>query len=117
MSLGSGAHARHGRSAPHGPECRLKVGECSRGQTGSLCLLALGFIYPGGVYQSMKTNSPFGLWLFLADPDFIPAAIRAGVTGVVVDWERAGKERRQSFADTQINEHGVDDLRRVRSLT
>lgn len=65
----------------------------------------------------MTTDSQFGLWLFLADPDFIPAAIRAGVTGIVVDWERVEKERRQSFADTQINQHSVEDLWRVRRLT
>lgn len=39
------------------------------------------------------------------------------MSGIVVDWERAGKERRQANADTQINSHTVDDLRRVRRAT
>ena len=61
----------------------------------------------------MSVNSQFGLYLFLADLDFATAAIQAGVTGIVVDWEKAGKERRQAFANTQINQHSVDDLYRL----
>lgn len=41
----------------------------------------------------------------------------AGVTGVVVDWERRGKRRRQAAADTQINADTPDDLVAVREGT
>ena len=59
----------------------------------------------------------FSLWLFSVDPGFIKNAVRAGVTGVVVDWECSGKACRQSGADTEINHHTPDDLRRVRAAT
>jgi hypothetical protein len=54
------------------------------------------------------------LFLFTVDPVLAAAATRAGVAGVVVDWERAGKHRRQAGADTQINADTPDDLARVR---
>lgn len=38
----------------------------------------------------------------------------AGVAGVVVDWERRGKRRRQAGADTQINADTPADLAAVR---
>ena len=38
----------------------------------------------------------------------------AGAAGVVVDWERRGKVRRQAGADTQINADTPDDLAAVR---
>src|SRR5262245_57339375 len=59
----------------------------------------------------------FSLWLFSVDPGFIRTAVHSGVTGVVVDWECTGKERRQARADTEINHHSPDDLRRVRAET
>ncbi|MGI9022438.1 MAG: aldolase/citrate lyase family protein [Acidimicrobiales bacterium] len=43
--------------------------------------------------------------------------MEAGVTGVVIDWERRGKRRRQAGADTQIGVDAPDDLARVRSAT
>jgi hypothetical protein len=43
--------------------------------------------------------------------------VDAGAAGVVVDWERRGKRRRQAGADTQINTHTPDDLTRVRGAT
>ena len=43
--------------------------------------------------------------------------MRAGVSGIIVDWERAGKRERQARADTEINTHTLDDLRRVRQAT
>ena len=49
----------------------------------------------------------------------MPAAARAvvgaGASGVVVDWERRGKGRRQAGADTQINADTPDDLAAVRA--
>ncbi len=44
-------------------------------------------------------------------------AVVGGVAAVVVDWENDGKEERQSAADTEINRHTVDDLRRTRAAT
>ncbi len=41
----------------------------------------------------------------------------AGIRGVVVDWERRGKHRRQAGADTQIGTDTHSDLARVRSAT
>jgi len=57
----------------------------------------------------------FELLLFSTDPAFIEEAVAAGVDGIVVDWEVAGKRRRQAGADTEINADTVEDLMRVRS--
>lgn len=43
--------------------------------------------------------------------------VGAGATGVVVDWERRGKRRRQAGADTQINADTAADLAAVRAAT
>jgi len=43
--------------------------------------------------------------------------VRAGAAGVVVDWERRGKRRRQAGADTQINADTPDHLAAVRAAT
>lgn len=61
--------------------------------------------------------SDFELVLFSTDPQFISDAVSAGVDTIIVDWENAGKERRQAAADTQINYDTVDDLIRVRKST
>ena len=61
--------------------------------------------------------SEFSLLLFSVDTDFIRDAVAGGLAGVVVDWEHIGKERRQNFADTEINHHTLDDLRAVRACT
>ncbi|MGI8983424.1 MAG: aldolase/citrate lyase family protein [Acidimicrobiales bacterium] len=45
------------------------------------------------------------------------AVVAAGATGVVVDWERRGKRRRQAGADTQINADTPDDLAAVRAAS
>lgn len=41
--------------------------------------------------------------------------VGAGATGVVVDWERRGKGRRQAGVDTQINADTPEDLAAVRA--
>jgi citrate lyase beta subunit len=41
--------------------------------------------------------------------------VGAGASGIVVDWERRGKVRRQAGADTQINADTPDDLAAVRA--
>jgi len=43
--------------------------------------------------------------------------VRAGAAGIVVDWERRGKRRRQAGSDTQINADTPDDLAAVRVAT
>jgi hypothetical protein len=65
----------------------------------------------------MLHSPPFSLLLFSVDPSVVRGAVRAGVAGIVVDWESAGKRERQSGADTEVNRHTVDDLRRVRGAT
>jgi hypothetical protein len=57
------------------------------------------------------------LFLFTVDPGFARACVTAGVTGVIVDWERRGKARRQAGEDTQINGDTAEDLRRIRAAT
>ena len=58
-----------------------------------------------------------GLFLFSSDPAVVGQAVQAGIEGVVVDWERLGKEDRQLNADTQIGTDSVEDLIRVRCST
>jgi hypothetical protein len=43
--------------------------------------------------------------------------VGGGAAGVVVDWERRGKRRRQAGADTQVNEDIPADLANVRAAT
>lgn len=59
-------------------------------------------------------SGSFELLLFAVEQEFVLAAAAAGVDGIVVDWERQGKRQRQLGADTEINEHTVRDLERVR---
>src|SRR5204863_8938020 len=59
----------------------------------------------------------FDLFLFSTEPGLIRTTVAAGVTGIVVDWERAGKRERQRGADTEINHDTAEDLRRVRAST
>ncbi|HZI96965.1 MAG TPA: hypothetical protein VFD41_05505 [Actinomycetales bacterium] len=57
------------------------------------------------------------LFLFSVVPDLVRRTVAAGATGVVVDWERRGKSRRQAGHDTQINADTPRDLERVRAAT
>jgi hypothetical protein len=57
------------------------------------------------------------LFLFTVDPAFGRDVVAAGATGVVVDWERRGKARRQRGEGTQINADTPDDLARMRAAT
>jgi hypothetical protein len=57
------------------------------------------------------------LLVFTVDPRFASACVEAGAAGVIVDWERRGKERRQAGEGTQINEDTPQDLARVRAAT
>jgi hypothetical protein len=60
---------------------------------------------------------PFELVLFSIHPPFISRAVKAGVGGIIVDWERLGKADRQAGADTQLNHATLEDLRQVRAST
>ena len=57
------------------------------------------------------------LFVFSVQPRFVADVVSAGAAGVVVDWERRGKARRQAGHDTQINADTADDLARVRAAT
>ncbi len=49
--------------------------------------------------------------LFSHEMEYARAAIAAGVSQLVIDWENAGKERRQRGFDTQINHGTPEELR------
>jgi hypothetical protein len=57
------------------------------------------------------------LFLFTVDPSWGGAIVAAGAAGIVVDWERRGKARRQQGEGTQINADTADDLTRMRAAT
>lgn len=53
--------------------------------------------------------------LFFNGAGLAERAWRAGVRHFIVDWESKGKAERQRGFDTQINEHGVAELRALRN--
>ena len=55
------------------------------------------------------------LLVFTPDAARAAAVVEAGAAGVILDWERRGKARRQQGQDTQINEDTAADLAAVRS--
>jgi hypothetical protein len=57
------------------------------------------------------------LLLFTVDPSWGRDVVAAGAAGIVVDWERRGKARRQRGENTQINQDTPDDLSRMRAAT
>ena len=57
------------------------------------------------------------LLVFTVDPRFASDCVAAGAAGVIVDWERRGKARRQAGEGTQINSDSPADLARVRAAT
>ncbi|WP_236835056.1 aldolase [Blastococcus sp. KM273129] len=57
------------------------------------------------------------LFLFTVDPQWGRDVVAAGAAGIVVDWERRGKLRRQEGEGTQVNEDTPEDLTRVRAAT
>ncbi len=63
----------------------------------------------------MALPDRFELLLFSTEREFVLEAAEAGIDGIIVDWEVAGKERRQAGADTEINHDTLEDLERVRS--
>ncbi|MGA9761540.1 MAG: hypothetical protein WBQ14_03865 [Gaiellaceae bacterium] len=65
--------------------------------------------------MSVERPDRFELLLFSTEREFVVEAAAAGIDGIIVDWEVAGKERRQAGADTEINHDTLEDLERVRS--
>ncbi|TQN42216.1 indole-3-glycerol phosphate synthase [Blastococcus colisei] len=57
------------------------------------------------------------LFLFTVDPSWGRDVVAAGAAGIVVDWERRGKARRQQGENTQINDDTPEDLTRMRAAT
>lgn len=57
------------------------------------------------------------LLLFTVDPFWGRDVVTAGAAGIVVDWERRGKARRQQGENTQINQDTPEDLTRMRAAT
>jgi hypothetical protein len=57
------------------------------------------------------------LLLFTVHPSFGADVVAAGGAGIVVDWERRGKARRQAGEGTQINADTPADLSRMRAAT
>jgi hypothetical protein len=64
-----------------------------------------------------RRMSALDLLVFTVDPQRAHRVVAAGAAGVVVDWERRGKARRQAGADTEINSDTAEDLLRVRAAT
>jgi hypothetical protein len=57
------------------------------------------------------------LFVFTVRPGWAHDVVAAGAAGIVVDWERRGKARRQRGEGTQINADTAEDLERVRAAT
>ena len=57
------------------------------------------------------------LFLFTTDPAWGRDVVAAGAAGIVIDWERRGKARRQEGEGTQINSDTPADLSRLRAAT
>lgn len=55
--------------------------------------------------------------LFSNRPELIRASVAGGAAGVVIDWERIGKEERQRGADTLISADTFEDLQTARAAT
>ena len=64
---------------------------------------------------SKQPEANFDLLLFTHDTIYGGAAVAAGASGVIVDWENRGKEQRQCGHDTEINYATEDDLHRMRA--
>jgi hypothetical protein len=68
-------------------------------------------------YLIAGMGNRFALVLFSTEARFVQEAVAAGVSAVMVDWERRGKSHRQAGADTEINQDTAADLDRVRAAT
>jgi hypothetical protein len=57
------------------------------------------------------------LFCFVTEPAKAASLLAGGVAGLVVDWERRGKDVRQAGADTEISTNTLSDLIAVREVT
>src|SRR4051812_50215043 len=63
----------------------------------------------------MPKLTGMNLFLFTVDQQWGHDVVAAGAAGIVVDWERRGKARRQAGEDTQISTDTPADLSRMRA--
>lgn len=77
----------------------------------------MGIIIDSRLQAIMTQHRDFDLMLFSTNVEWIQRNVAAGVSAVIVDWERNGKHARQAGADTQIGIDTLADLERVRSAT
>ncbi len=66
------------------------------------------------IAKGQQEDARFAVWLFTHDCPYGAAAMAAGATGVVIDWEHIGKELRQNGRDTQINQGTAEHLQTMR---
>jgi hypothetical protein len=66
--------------------------------------------------MTQPRESSIELLLFTTDFGFAELCVRAGISGVVIDWEYRGKAERQRAADTEINRDTADDLAVMRGV-
>ena len=59
----------------------------------------------------------FELFAFSVDKTTVRTLTAGGVAGIIVDWEYNGKMARQRGLNTEINDHGEQDLSNVRDWT
>jgi hypothetical protein len=64
---------------------------------------------------AVTSTGPLDVLLFSQDLDYADAASRAGMNGIVVDWEWRGKGRRQRGWDTEIVRGTQADLAAMRA--
>lgn len=57
------------------------------------------------------------LFVFSTNEATVRAVSVGGAAGILVDWERSGKQQRQHGFDTEINTHDEKDLANVRAWT
>lgn len=55
----------------------------------------------------------FELYAFYSNRHQLLELIDAGIDGIIIDWESEGKHLRQQLYNTQVNEHGIKDLKTV----
>ncbi len=61
-------------------------------------------------------NQPFELIAFFSNIEDANILVKSGIDGIIVDWERKGKELRQQLYNTQVNQHSKEDLNAVSKL-
>ena len=121
-ALGGGRRGRHGPRDGAGLPARRRRGRapCSPvPEELARCPRSRPDVLPG--VHSWRLGKPklrgVDLFLFTVDPRWGADVVAAGAAGIVVDWERRGKARRQLGEGTQINADTPTDLARMRAAT